>query len=45
MYLQIMKHALLETIKEGVPYMWSEELKDAWSEAYDHLVAAIKAEM
>ncbi|KAJ4730397.1 Non-symbiotic hemoglobin [Rhynchospora pubera] len=44
-HFEILKFALLETIKEGLPYMWSEELKDAWSNSYDHLVAAIKAEM
>jgi hemoglobin-like flavoprotein len=42
---QVLKFALLETIKEAVPYMWSEELKEAWSESYDHLVLAIKNEM
>jgi hemoglobin-like flavoprotein len=40
--IQVLKFALLETIKEAVPYMWSEELKEAWSESYDHLVVAIK---
>lgn len=25
--------------------MWSPEMKNAWAEAYDQLVAAIKAEM
>lgn len=39
------KYALLETIKEAVPEMWSPEMKVAWGQAYDHLVAAIKAEM
>lgn len=43
--LQVLKFALLETIKEGVGEMWSPEMKKAWGEAYDHLVAAIKAEM
>ncbi|KAJ1701692.1 hypothetical protein LUZ63_001471 [Rhynchospora breviuscula] len=33
------------TIKEAVPYLWSEELKEAWSESYNHLVLAIKNEM
>jgi hemoglobin-like flavoprotein len=42
---QVLKFALLETIKEGVPYIWSEELKEAWSESYDQLVLAIKNEM
>ncbi|XP_072974248.1 anaerobic nitrite reductase Glb1-3-like isoform X1 [Typha angustifolia] len=43
--LQVMRFALLDTIKDAVPYMWSNELKDAWTEAYDQLVAAIKEEM
>nr|CAB3496605.1 unnamed protein product [Digitaria exilis] len=38
--------ALLETIKEALPAdMWSLEMKNAWSEAYNQLVAAIKEEM
>lgn len=39
------KYALLETIKEAIPEMWSPEMKMAWGEAYDQLAAAIKAEM
>lgn len=43
---QVTRFALLETIKEAVPAdMWSPEMKNAWGEAYDHLVAAIKQEM
>ena len=41
----MVKYALLETIKEGIPEMWSVEMKEAWAEAYDQLVSAIKAEM
>ncbi|KAJ4800822.1 Non-symbiotic hemoglobin [Rhynchospora pubera] len=44
-HFEVLKFALLETIKEAVPYLWSEELKEAWSESYDHLVLAIKNEM
>ncbi|KAJ3670109.1 hypothetical protein LUZ60_010433 [Juncus effusus] len=44
-HFEVLKFALLETIKEAVPYMWSEELKEAWSQSYDHLVVAIKNEM
>ncbi|XP_073006442.1 anaerobic nitrite reductase NSHB1-like isoform X2 [Typha latifolia] len=44
-HFEVLKFALLETIKEAIPYMWSPEMKEAWSEAYDHLVAAIKSEM
>lgn len=40
-----MKQALLRTIEEASGDKWSEELKCAWSVAYDHLAAAIKAEM
>lgn len=40
------RFALLETIKEALPAdMWSPEMKNAWGEAYDQLVAAIKQEM
>ena len=42
--LQVTKYALMETIKEAVPEMWSPEMKNAWGEAYDQLVAAIKSE-
>jgi hypothetical protein len=42
---QVTKFALLETVKEAVPEMWSPEMKIAWGEAYDQLVAAIKSEM
>ncbi|TXG64474.1 hypothetical protein EZV62_011468 [Acer yangbiense] len=41
----VAKFALLETIKEAVGEMWSAEMKNAWGEAYDHLVAAIKSQM
>ncbi|KAF2531902.1 hypothetical protein F2Q70_00029576 [Brassica cretica] len=44
-HFEVTKYALLETIKEAVPEMWSPEMKSAWGQAYDHLVAAIKAEM
>ncbi|CAA7058579.1 unnamed protein product [Microthlaspi erraticum] len=44
-HFDVTKYALLETIKEAVPEMWSPEMKSAWGQAYDHLVAAIKAEM
>ncbi|TVU32163.1 hypothetical protein EJB05_23883, partial [Eragrostis curvula] len=42
--IQVVKFALLETIKEAVPAeMWCQEMSDAWTEAYNQLVAAIKA--
>lgn len=44
-FLKVTKFALLETIKEAVPEMWSPEMKNAWAEAYDQLVDAIKSEM
>ncbi|RVW48424.1 Hemoglobin-2 [Vitis vinifera] len=31
--------------KEAVPEMWSPEMKNAWAQAYDQLVVAIKSEM
>ena len=43
--IQVTKFALLETIKEAVPEMWSPEMKNAWAQAYDQLVVAIKSEM
>ncbi|CAK7329754.1 unnamed protein product [Dovyalis caffra] len=44
-HYEVTKFALLETIKEAVPEMWSPEMKNAWGQAYDQLVAAIKTEM
>ncbi|KMT00511.1 hypothetical protein BVRB_9g218090 [Beta vulgaris subsp. vulgaris] len=44
-HFEVVRFALLETIKEAVPEMWSAEMKEAWKEAYDQLVAAIKQEM
>ncbi|XP_006651196.1 non-symbiotic hemoglobin 2-like [Oryza brachyantha] len=45
-HFEVVKFALLDTIEEAVPAdMWSPTMKSAWSEAYDHLVAAIKQEM
>ncbi|TVU32205.1 hypothetical protein EJB05_23927, partial [Eragrostis curvula] len=42
----VVRFALLETIKEAVPAdMWCQEMNDAWTEAYNQLVAAIKLEM
>lgn len=44
-HYEVTRFALLETIKEAVPAdMWGPEMKNAWGEAYDHLVAAIKQE-
>nr|prf hemoglobin I [Parasponia andersonii] len=44
-HFEVTRFALLETIKEAVPEMWSPEMKNAWGVAYDQLVAAIKFEM
>ncbi|KAI4318375.1 hypothetical protein MLD38_032089 [Melastoma candidum] len=44
-HFEVVRYALLETIKEAVPDMWSPEMKSAWEEAYNQLKAAIKSEM
>ncbi|XP_072989118.1 anaerobic nitrite reductase HB1-like [Typha latifolia] len=44
-HFEVVRFALLETIKEAVPDMWTPEMKNAWGEAYDQLAAAIKEEM
>nr|AZL41245.1 class 1 hemoglobin [Ceanothus thyrsiflorus] len=44
-HFEVTRFALLETIKEAIPEMWCPEMKNAWGEAYDQLVSAIKSEM
>nr|AZL41265.1 class II non-symbiotic haemoglobin [Datisca glomerata] len=44
-HFEVVKEALLRTVKEGVGENWSEEMGSAWALAYDHLAAAIKDEM
>ncbi|KAJ0981795.1 hypothetical protein J5N97_010050 [Dioscorea zingiberensis] len=44
-HFEVVRFSLLETIKEAVPDIWCPEMKNAWGEAYDQLVAAIKEEM
>ncbi|KAH1158787.1 hypothetical protein GLYMA_11G121700v4 [Glycine max] len=44
-FVMVTKLALLETIKEAVPEMWSPAMKNAWEEAHDQLAEAIKSEM
>ncbi|KAF2318443.1 hypothetical protein GH714_007703 [Hevea brasiliensis] len=44
-HFQMVKEALLRTIKEAVGDKWSEDMGSAWGEAYDQLAAAINAEM
>jgi hemoglobin-like flavoprotein len=43
--VQVVKAALLKTIKERLPELWSTELNQAWADAYDALAGAIKMEM
>nr|CAD1841397.1 unnamed protein product [Ananas comosus var. bracteatus] len=44
-HFEVVRFALLETIKEAVPDMWTEEMKKAWEEAFDQVAEAIKEEM
>ncbi|KAL8143528.1 hypothetical protein V2J09_016560 [Rumex salicifolius] len=44
-HFEVVRYALLETIKEAVPEMWSPEMKIAWTEAYNSLAESIKEEM
>ncbi|XP_009605782.1 anaerobic nitrite reductase HB2 [Nicotiana tomentosiformis] len=44
-HFEVVKEALLRTVKEAMGEKWSEDTKEAWGEAYDQLAAAIKAEM
>ncbi|KAG0518823.1 hypothetical protein BDA96_09G210400 [Sorghum bicolor] len=44
-HFEVVKTALLDTIRDAVPEMWTSEMKAAWEEAYDQLAAAIKEEM
>jgi hemoglobin-like flavoprotein len=43
--LQVVKEALLKTIKEVTGDKWSEEVNTAWEVAYDALANAIKRAM
>jgi len=43
--IQVVKEALLKTIKEVVGDKWSEEFSVAWETAYDELAYAIKKTM
>ena len=42
---KVTKLALLETVKEAVPEMWSPAMENAWAEAHDQLADAIISEM
>ncbi|KAA3466503.1 non-symbiotic hemoglobin class 2 [Gossypium australe] len=45
-HFEVVKEALLKTIEEAIgEKKWNEEINNAWGEAYDQLVEAIKAEM
>ncbi|KAE9465361.1 hypothetical protein C3L33_02735, partial [Rhododendron williamsianum] len=44
-HFEVVKEALLRTVREAVGGKWNEEMKGAWGEAYDQLAMAIKAEM
>ncbi|KAL7215244.1 hypothetical protein ACSBR1_027413 [Camellia fascicularis] len=44
-HFEVVKEALLRTVKEAIGEKWNEEMNGAWGEAYDQLAAAIKAEM
>lgn len=43
-HYEVVKYCMLKTIEEGLPAdKWNEEVKAAWGEAYDELVATMKA--
>ncbi|KAI8563549.1 hypothetical protein RHMOL_Rhmol03G0118900 [Rhododendron molle] len=44
-HFEVVKEALLRTVREAVGGKWNEEMKGAWGETYDQLAMAIKAEM
>ncbi|KAK7274937.1 hypothetical protein RIF29_16039 [Crotalaria pallida] len=44
-HFEVVKKALLETIKEVVGNKWTDELGNAWVVAYDELAIVIKKEM
>ncbi|XP_071706780.1 anaerobic nitrite reductase HB2-like [Rutidosis leptorrhynchoides] len=44
-HFEVVKEAVLRTVEKGVGDKWSEEMKGAWTEAYDQLAAVIQNEM
>lgn len=44
-HFEVLKGALLKTIKEAMREKWSEDMNNAWGTAYDELATAIKKEM
>ncbi|KAH7537034.1 hypothetical protein FEM48_Zijuj03G0049500 [Ziziphus jujuba var. spinosa] len=45
LHFEVVKEALLRTIKEASGEKWSDEIGCAWGEAYDQLASAIKDEI
>ncbi|KAI5063165.1 hypothetical protein GOP47_0021712 [Adiantum capillus-veneris] len=44
-HYDVVRYSLLKTVQAGIPpEMWNEEVKNAWGDAYDELVLAIKAQ-
>ncbi|KAF3785159.1 Non-symbiotic hemoglobin 2 [Nymphaea thermarum] len=44
-HFEVVKEALLRAMRQGMGEKWSEEMGSAWSEAYDQIASAIKAQM
>ncbi|KAL8193145.1 hypothetical protein R6Q57_027049 [Mikania cordata] len=44
-HFEVVKEALIRTVQKAMGEKCSEEMKDAWREAYDQLAHAIKTEM
>ncbi|XP_054816487.1 leghemoglobin-2-like [Prosopis cineraria] len=44
-HFEVVKEALLKTVKEVARAKWSEDLNNAWAKAYDGVAALIKKEM
>ncbi|KAG9136605.1 hypothetical protein Leryth_020271 [Lithospermum erythrorhizon] len=44
-HFEVVKEAFLKTIREPMGAKWSEEMNEAWAEAYYQLAAVIKEEM
>ncbi|XP_076899487.1 anaerobic nitrite reductase HB2-like [Bidens hawaiensis] len=42
---EVVKEALIRTVEKAMGEKCSEEMKDAWRVAYDHLADAVKTEM
>ncbi|CAA3010164.1 non-symbiotic hemoglobin 2 [Olea europaea subsp. europaea] len=44
-HFEVVKKALLRTVKEAMGDKWSEKMTGAWAQAYDLLAIAIQDEM